>query len=149
MSNGHLEFRYFGFYDALKRYRSTTVVGWGVTAAGAAGFVLSWGIPGGRGLLDAALAGATVLAGLAVVHVSVMGLQSYVSVPFPPFPQELPEHERAALQEIEPVMIDVRDGGWQDAFHAMGQLRAIGGRRGLPPPDRREPAPVKHQQQEK
>lgn len=137
MSTEHLEFRYAGLHAALKRYRTTTVIGWGVAAAGMAGFVASWGIAGARGILDVVLAGAAVLAGLTVVHVSVMGLQSYVSVRFPPVPQDLPEAERAALEALEPVMAAVRDGGWQDAFHAIGEVRAIGERCGLAPPDRR------------
>lgn len=149
MSTEHLEFRYFGLTAVLRRYRTTTVIGWGVTAAGMAGFIASWGIPGARGLLDVILAVATVLAGLTVVQVSVMSLQSYVSIQFPPLPEDVPEAERAALGELEPVVAEVRDGGWQDAFHAIGEVRAIGERWGLPPPDRRGPLPARHQHQEK
>lgn len=144
MNTEHLEFRYFGFFAVLRRYRTTTVIGWGVTAAGMAGFIASWGIPGARGLLDAALAVATVLAGLTVVQVSVMSLQSYVSVRFPPLPEGVPEAERAALEALEPVMAEVRDGGWQDAFHAIGEVRGIGERWGLPQPERRGPLPTRH-----
>lgn len=149
MSNEHLDFRYSGFYALLRRYRATTVIGWGVTAAGMAGFIASWGIPGARGLLDAFLAVAAVLAGLTVVHVSVMGLQSYVSVRFPPVPQDAPGNERAALEALEPVMAAVRDGGWQDAFHAIGEVRAIGIRCGLPPPDGRGAFSTTDQHREK
>jgi hypothetical protein len=113
-----------------------------------AGLIASWGIPGARGLVDVLLGGATVLAGITVVHVSVMSLQTYVSIRFPPLPPEVPDAERAALEALEPVMAGVRDGGWQDAFHAIGEVRAIGERWGLPPPDRRGSLPVRHQQQE-
>lgn len=139
----HLEFRYFGFHAALRRYRTTTVIGWGVTAAGLAGFIASWSLPGERGLLDALLAGGAILAGLTIVQLSVMGLQSYVTIPFPPLAQDAPDSERSALEALEPLMTDVREGGWQEAFHAIGGLRAIGERCDLPPPERRGPLPTK------
>jgi hypothetical protein len=144
----HLEFKYFSFYAALRRYRTTTIIGWGVTAAGMAGFITSWGIPGAHGLLDVILAAAAIVAGLTVVHVSVMGLQSYVSVEFPPLPHDAPETDRAALEALAPVMIAVRDGGWQEAFHAIGELRAIGERWGWQPPDRRTSMRTAFQQKE-
>ena len=144
MSTEHLEFRYFGFFAVLRRYRTTTVIGWAVTAAGMAGFIASWGIPGARGVLDVMLAVATVLAGLTAVQVSVMSLQSYVSVRFPPLPEGTAEAERAALEALEPIMAEVRDGGWQDAFHAIGAVRGIGERWGLPQPERRGPLPTRH-----
>lgn len=135
MSTEYLQHRYFGFFAALRRFRTTTVIGWGVSAAGLAGFIGAWGIPGARGLLDVLLAGATILAGVAVVQVSVMSLQSYVSLRYPPLPPDISEADRAALESLEPVMAAVRDGGWQDAFHAIGEVRAIGRQWGLPPPD--------------
>jgi len=144
VNSEHLEFRYFGFFAVLRRYRTTTVIGWAVTVAGMAGFIASWGIPGARGLLDVMLAVATVLAGLTVVQVSVMSLQSYVSVRFPPLPEGMAEAERAALEVLEPVMAEVRDGGWQDAFHAIREVRGIGERWGLPQPERRGPLPTRH-----
>jgi hypothetical protein len=44
---------------------------------------------------------------------------------------ELPQ----AVEEILPLLKEVDEGGWQEAFRAMVSLRDIGSRYGLPPPD--------------
>jgi hypothetical protein len=140
----HVQFRYFGFFAVLRRYRSMTVTGWGVAAIGVLALVLSWGLPGGRGLLNIGLSCVLAAAGVLVVQAAVMGLHAYVSVPFPPVPPDLHDTDRLALEQIEPVITAVRDGGWEDAFHAIAEVKAIGERAGLPAPDRRGPITTQH-----
>jgi hypothetical protein len=140
----YLEFRYFGFYAALRRFRTTTVTGWGVSAVGMIAFLLSWEAPAGPGGFSIFSAAALVAAGIVVVQSAVMSLHSYVSVPFPPVPHEWPEHARRPLAELEPLFAEVRDGGWDDAFRALAGVRAIGAREGLPGPDRRATLPTMH-----
>jgi hypothetical protein len=147
VNSEHLDFLYYGLYAVLRRYRAMTILGWGISAAGVAGFIASWSIPGAFGLHSAVLAALVVLAGLALVQVSVMALQSYVSIRFPPLPAGSTETDLALRETLDQVTAGVRDGGWEDAFQAIRELRAIGERMDLPPPDHAQSPYATTQQQ--
>jgi len=131
-----LEYFYFGFYRALRRFRAATVAGWCVTGAGVAALALRWD-PVWRGdLTGGLLCGLLICAGIFLVQQSVTDLWHYAQIPFPrpPANGEAQEHGRA-VAELAAVMNDVEAGGWQDAMRALSALRAVGERFGLPQPD--------------
>jgi hypothetical protein len=127
-----LQFFYFGFYDALRRFRRLTISGWLVAAAGVAAVVLRWGPFWSGDLAALSLCGLLLASGLLLVHTSVSGLSAYVRVPFPA--PERTEHA-PAIAEILPLLKAVEEGGWQDALNAQKAVRGIGERYRLPPPD--------------
>ncbi len=140
-----LEFFYFGFYRALRRFRATTVAGWCIAGAGAAAFILRWD-PVWRGdLTGGLLCGLLVFAGILLVQQGVSELTWYTHIPFPFPPAVNEENGRtgSAVAELSGIMKEVDEGGWQDALQALAALHRIGERYDLPEPDgsmRRSPA---------
>jgi hypothetical protein len=129
-----LEFYYHGFHRVLRRYRMATVMGWVIVFAGLAGIPLGWRAASTHGLLDLLLCGGTIVAGLSVVSQAVSFLEAYVAVPFPSlFSGEEAHVDSDFVPQIRILMKDVQEGGWQEAYAAIGILKALGVRHGLPP----------------
>jgi len=128
--DGALQYYYYGFHAALVRYRALTLLGWLSSAAGAAGFFLSW--QGAYGILVTALSLLSAASGIALVYQSVAALDAYVRVPFP-LPAEMPANVQDAIALCKRQMEDVEQGGWQEAYGALRELRMVADRFGVPP----------------
>ncbi len=126
-------FYYYGFYAALKRFRATAALGWVIAAIGFVAFLFGWDFARPGGLIELTLCICSVSGGLLVVHVAVTGLSAYVGVPFPrPLPGETANTE--LFETLHALMVDVAEGGWREAFEALGEIEAAGKREGLPSP---------------
>jgi hypothetical protein len=129
-----LEFYYFGLYRVLIRYRRMTFLGWCVVALGIASIPLGWESGQRHGVVDLGLSFVTIVAGLALVQQSVASLSSYLRVQFPRSLHEDgggTEHE--AIVKIIELMKDVDEGGWQEAYSAIGTLKGLETAYSLPP----------------
>jgi hypothetical protein len=135
-AQAELEFYYHGLYRALRRYRMTTLLGWIVVALGIASVPLGWRYGQVHGLLDLVLSGFTVVAGLALVQQSVTSLGTYLRVPFPPAGEsDGADQPSTVIHEIRQLMKELDEGGWQEAYGAIGKLEEMQSRHGLPPPE--------------
>lgn len=131
-TEAELQFYYFGFYRALKRYRTVTLIGWSVVLTGCASVPLGWNIGRPGGLIELALSGFTILAGLALVWQSVTSLDEYVKIPYPSRQSGNGNGETPAMMgEIIEIMRDVADGGWQEAYAGLRKLKELGTKHGL------------------
>jgi hypothetical protein len=120
------EFFIHGFRRALLRHRTFVVAGWAITALGALGFLGSF--PGmERGdLLVVVIPLVTMAAGILIVHLSIVALESYVTTPFPmPDPGEIEEPLGQILPACRDIMKEVAEGGWKEAFDAIRTLSAM------------------------
>lgn len=129
-SEVELQFYYFGLYRVLQRYRVGTTLGWIVVFLGAVGVPLGWKMGTPHGLIDIVMSAAVILAGLLVVQQNVSTLSSYLNVPFGA--RGVNDSRPQVLDEIEQLMREVDSGGWQEAYHAIGQLKKMETRFGLP-----------------
>lgn len=132
MISEELEFYSHGFHRALKRFRGTTVFGWLLVLAGTAGIPFGWEFGRFHGSIDLALCGGTIIAGLVVVHQSIVSLSTYIRNPLAK--QTGLDEGWAPPQwkiEITELMKEVDEGGWQEAYAAIAELRKIGMRHGL------------------
>jgi hypothetical protein len=130
-----IAFFYHGFYRVLRRFRVATLAGWIIVFAGLAGIPLGWRSSSMHGMMDLMLCGGTIVAGLVVVSEAVSFLAGYTAIRFPSRPSDPSgETETGLAQEVSVLMKDVEGGGWQDAYAAIGALKAIGTRHGLPAP---------------
>jgi hypothetical protein len=132
-----LGFYYFGLYRVLIRYRRMTILGWCVVALGIASIPLGWESGQRHGIIDLGLSFAAIVAGLALVQQSVASLSSYISVQFPSSILEdgtVSEHE--AISEVVQLMKDIDEGGWQEAYAAIGKLKEMETTYSLPPLNR-------------
>lgn len=133
-SQEELEFYYHGLYRALRRFRIMTILGWTVVALGIASIPMGWRSGQIHGLLDLALSGSTVLAGLALVQQSVAFLAAYLRVPFPAATDgDGSDQPSGVVHEIRELMKDLDEGGWQEAYSAIGKLKEMQSRYSLPP----------------
>jgi hypothetical protein len=132
-TEAELRFYYNGLYTVLRRYRRMTVLGWAIVFLGAASIPLSWRLGTPHGLVDTILSIATIVAGLAMVQHSVASLTDYLHVPFSERPDGLSTPDHPALQYIDGMMRDIDDGGWQEAFAAIGRLEEMETSYNLPP----------------
>jgi hypothetical protein len=130
-----LEFYYYGFYSALKRFRGVVAVGWFVTCAGAGAFVVRFEAVRSAGLFDIIVCLGCVVAGIAVVQTAVAALTAYVRVPFP-VPEPSTGEQEEIVGRLRDLMKNVEDGGWREAREAIHAVRELGVRYGLPFPDR-------------
>ena len=131
-TGAELRFYYFGLYGVLRRYKAMTILGWVIVSLGFASVPLSWRLGTPHGLVDTMLSAGTVVAGLAVVQQSIAALSSYLHVPF----SERPERTAVphpAVQQLEELMRDIDDGGWQEAYAAIEKLEQMQDAYGLPP----------------
>jgi hypothetical protein len=128
-----MAFYYYGFYSALKRFRATAALGWVIAAVGLVAFLFGWDFARPGGLIELTLCICSVSGGLLVVHVAVTGLSAYVSISFPrPLPGETANGE--LFETLHALMVEVAEGGWREAFEALGEIEAAGRREGLPFP---------------
>lgn len=132
-----LEFYYFGFYRALRRFRVTTVAGWCVATAGVAAIVLRWEPVWSGDLAGGLLCALLVAAGVLLVQQGVSELTWYTHIPFPVTTPGNDEevHMQGAVAELSGIMEGVKEGGWQDALQALAALRGVAERYHLPQPD--------------
>ena len=131
-SEAELQFYYFGLYQVLQRYRIGTTLAWLIVSLGVVSIPLGWKLGTPHGLIDIALSVGTILAGLLVVQQNVATLSSYLNVPFGSrITNE--SHERSlVVDEIEALMKEVESGGWQEAYSAIGKLKNLEAKYGLP-----------------
>lgn len=135
LNNSEIQFYYAGLYKVLKRYRFATILGWCIVAAGFAGFLVGWNVSGTIGLSVFLLPAITIAGGLTLVHQSVAFLESYTRISVPS--GEEGEAEASAIRlEFQQLLKDIDNGGWQDAYAAIGKLKEMETRHGLPPLDR-------------
>jgi len=133
-SDQDLQFYYFGLYAALKRYRTATLLGWLIVLVGCVSVPLGWNVARSHGMIDIALSVCTVAAGLAVVSLSISALETYLNVPFRGKNEGNGVDDRAiVIEEIILLMKDIDHGGWQEAYAAIGKLKTMETRHGLPP----------------
>lgn len=135
MDEAVLEFYYYGFYSALKRFRSVVAVGWLITGAGAGAFVVRWRIAHFPGWFDLVVSLGCIVAGIAVVQTAVAALTAYVRVQFPR-PESPAAEQDEIVTRLSDLMKDVEDGGWREAREAIHSLRELGNSYGLPSPSR-------------
>lgn len=126
MTDAELQYFYSGFYRALKRYRSTSLLGWTMVFLGCASFPLRWNLGNTIGAVEVVLSALTVLAGLALVWQNISALEQYLRVPFPASPDE------PIIAELKDVMHEVDQGGWQEAYAAIRRLIEIQRKHNLP-----------------
>jgi len=132
-TESRLQFSYFGLYAVLKRYRAMTILGWMIVLVGISGILWGWNLSSLHGLIDIAMAVFTILAGLAVVQLSVTSLSTYTGASFPePAEGVSSGTSAAALEELNTITKEVHEGGWQEAFAAIDRLRSLADTHGLP-----------------
>jgi hypothetical protein len=120
------QFYVTGLYRVLIRFRRITILGWVIVLAGFAGIILGWNVPHSHGFVDTMLGACTILAGLALVYHSVLSLEEYVSVPFVQARRANGGHDlHPALQRLLPLLAEIHEGGWQEAYAAIGTLKQI------------------------
>jgi hypothetical protein len=130
-----LDYFYFGFYRALRRFRASTVTGWCVTGAGIAALALRWDSVWRGDLTGGILCGLLIGAGILLVQQGVTELSQYTEIPFPhPRVPGGSDAEGRTVTELAGLMEEVGKGGWQEAVHALATLRAVGEQFGLPDP---------------
>lgn len=130
MTDAELQYYHFGFYRALKRYRSTSMLGWTIVLLGCLSVPVGWEIGRTTGIVEIGLTVMTTLAGLALVWQNISALEEYLRVPFP-FSTD--EKTATIVADIRDIMQEVDNGGWQEAFEAIGKLRILQHKHQLPP----------------
>lgn len=130
LSDGELRYFYFGFHQALKRYRSMTIVGWVVVVIGCVSFPVGWSMGRHGGIVDIVLSCATIVAGLGLVSQSISSLETYMKIALP-FTFNGGHHP--LVREVVEIMRDVDDGGWQEAYAAIRKVEGLQTKYELPP----------------
>ncbi len=131
MTESETAYYYHGLNRVLIRYRRVSVFGWGLVFATIVASPWGWNISEDGAALRVLLSALAILAGLTLVWQNITALEEYLRVPFPSSPHPATNHP--AIEEIQLLMKEVDDGGWQDAYAAIAGLRAIGEKHGLPP----------------
>ncbi len=131
MTSAEIQYFYTGFYKALKRYRSTSLLGWTIVLLGCLSVPVGWNLGRKLGLIEVLLTVLTVLAGLTVVWQNISALEQYIRVPFPT-DVEATDEPSSAISEIQDLMKEVDEGGWQEAYAAIRRLNEIQSKYGLP-----------------
>jgi hypothetical protein len=130
-----LEFYYYGFYAALRRFRAFAVVGWLVALLGFAAFFFAWDLVRPWGWFSLLLCCANVVSGIAVVQIAVGALDAYVRIPCS-YDGSRENGAAGVVEELRSIMKEVEEGGWREAQVAIRGLLLVGERFGLPHPDR-------------
>lgn len=130
MTESESAYYYHGLYRVLIRYRRVSVYGWGLVFVAIVAGPWGWNITDDGAALRVLLSVLAILAGLSLVWQNISALEEYLRVPFPPSGQSATNPP--VIEEIQSLMKEVDEGGWQDAYAAIGRLRAIGERHGLP-----------------
>lgn len=131
MNDTELQYFYFGFYRILKRYRAVSLTGWVIAFAGCGSAPFGWNLGRTTGFIEVVLTILTITAGLVVVWQNISALEEYLRVPFP-VSVEITEQDAAIVNEIRSLMKEVDDGGWQEAYAAIGKLKEIQVKHALP-----------------
>ncbi len=125
VNEAELQYYYHGFYRTLKRYRSTSLLGWMIVLLGCLSVPFGWNLGRRAAFLDVALTTLTVFSGLAVVWQNISALDAYLHIPFPaPADGESVVHSEI-ISEIRSLMKDVENGGWREAYETIGKLKEI------------------------
>jgi hypothetical protein len=132
LTDAELQYFYFGFYKALKRYRLTSIAGWSVVLLGCLSVPFGWNLGRATGVTEVFLTLLTVFAGLTVVWQNIAALEQYVRIPFPDSSET---QALSVVQDIRDLMKEVDEGGWQDAYDAIGKLKEMQAKHNLPPLD--------------
>jgi len=130
MTDAELQYFYVGFYNALRRYRSTSLLGWTIVLLGCLSIPFGWNVGRQLGVVEVSLTGLTILAGLALVWQNISALEQYLRVPFPTATDSA--DASPVIGEIKDLMKEVDNGGWQEAYAAIGRLSEIQAKYGLP-----------------
>jgi hypothetical protein len=125
-----LRFYYFGFFKALKRYRTTTILGWLIVAIGCASFPLGWTLGRPAGIIEIMLSCTVIVSGLGLVWQGIVTLEGYVKIALP---GEGNGEQHPLVHQVLEIMKDVDDGGWQEAYGAIGKVEALRAVYSLPP----------------
>lgn len=119
-----LAYYYDGFFRALRHHRAGTIAGWIIAAIGCAGVFSSCRAGGEPFSTGVSLCAAA--AGIALVYQSIVRLDAYVAIPFPPpDPAIVPAAVLPLLTSCEELMREVEHGGWHEAYAALGALRTL------------------------
>lgn len=129
MTDDELQYFYFGFHRVLRRYRSTSILGWIIVLFGCISAPFGWNLGRPAGVIEVLLTVLTILAGLSLVWQNISALQEYIRISFPLSPSGEPEPARL---EIQKIMREVDDGGWQEAYAAIAKLKDLQQKYGLP-----------------
>ncbi len=129
MTDDELQYFYFGFQRVLRRYRTTSILGWMIVLVGCLSIPFGWNLGRTTGFIEVVLTLLTVLAGLSLVWQNISALQEYIRMPFPRSSSAEPEPLRL---EIQSIMKEVDDGGWQEAYAAIAKLNEIQVKYALP-----------------
>lgn len=114
----------------LKRYRSTSILGWAIVFAGCLSVPFGWNLGRTTGFIEVVLTLLTILAGLAVVWQNITALEEYIRVPFPSSVSGEVNERTELIAEIKNLMKQVDDGGWQEAYAAIGNMVSLHARYG-------------------
>jgi hypothetical protein len=127
-----LQYYYFGFYRALKRYRSASLLGWSIVFLAMISVPFGWNLGRTAVFIEVVLTLLTILAGLALVWHTISALEEYVRIPFAQSETRPDAALSPLLKEIQSLMKEVDDGGWQEAYAAIGTLKAMEEKYALP-----------------
>ena len=130
LSESEVRYYFTGFYKALRRYRLLTMVGWIVVVIGCASFPVGWSVGRPGGLVEIVLSCATTFAGLGLVWQSISSLEAYIRIAIPA--QHNGERHPVVIRILE-IMLDVDEGGWQEAHAAIRRLEELQPTFSLPP----------------
>ena len=130
LSESELRYYYFGFYRMLKKYRTTTLIGWMIVVIGGASLPVGWSVGRPGGVIEIALSCATVAAGLVLVSQSISCLEAYIRIVLP---SQHNGEQHALIHEVLLIMRDVDEGGWQEAHAAIKKMQEMEKTYGLPP----------------
>jgi hypothetical protein len=115
-----------GFRRALERYRNFVLTGWAITGLGVAGLFASCRSIEQGDLLATSIPLAAMTAGVLLVLQSIAALQAYVTTPFPlPDADDMPDGLLYQAMKSREMMVDVAEGGWQEAFEALAKLQTM------------------------
>ncbi len=128
MTDDELQYFYVGFYRVLRRYRSTSILGWIIVLVGCLSIPFGWNFGRATGFIEVVLTALTILAGLSLVWQNISALQEYIRISFPRSSDQ-PGPERLELQTL---MKEVDDGGWQEAYAAIAKLNEMQVKYSLP-----------------
>lgn len=128
-----LRYYYFGFYKALKNYRTMTLLGWSVVATGCACSFLVINAGRNLGPFGIVLTAAVIIAGLGLVWQSISTLESYLRIALPSVHEG---DQSPVVVRVEEIMKEVDDGGWQEAYAAIRKLEELRTTYELPPLER-------------
>jgi ABC-type multidrug transport system fused ATPase/permease subunit len=132
MTDAELQYYYFGFYRILKRYRSTSILGWAIVFVACLSVPFGWNLGRATGFVEVVLTILTILAGLAVVWQNISALEEYIRVPYPSTVNGEANTSAELIAEIKNLMKEVDDGGWQEAYTAIGKVESLRVKYSLP-----------------